>query len=110
MTAGYQIAQTAHGVAAFAISRPSEFHQWHEESQYIVALQTEDSGSLELLFERAISMELTPIPFREPDLEHSLTSVAFVPDGRNRKFLAGLPLAGRRAGTLNKHSAGEVTA
>ena len=104
MTAGYQIAQTAHGVAAFAISKPSEFHQWHEESQYIVALQTEDSGSLELLFERAISRELTPIPFREPDLGDSLTSVAFVPHAENRRFLAGLPLAGRRAGAVNKHS------
>lgn len=47
--------------------------------------------------------ELIPIPFREPDLDHSLTSVAFVPDGRNRKFLAGLPLAGRRSGVLNRH-------
>lgn len=109
MTAGYQIAQTAHGVAAFAISKHSEFQQWHEESQYIVALQTEDSGSLELLLERALRRGLTPIPFREPDLGGSLTSVAFVPHAENRRFLSGLPLAGRRAGAVNKHS-GEVGA
>lgn len=70
-----------------------------------MALQTEDSGSLELLLEAALSRGLAPIPFREPDLSHSLTAVALVPDGRNRKFLAGLPLAGRRSGALNKHTA-----
>lgn len=104
MTPGYQIAQTAHSVAAFAFSRTKEFHQWHENSQYIVALTVNNEQELEELLAKAFNNELTPIPFREPDLDDSLTSIALVPHAANKKMLSGLPLAGRHSGNVNKHS------
>lgn len=105
LTAGYQIAQTAHGVAAFAVSKPDAFSRWHTESQFIIALQTEDVDDLEALFWRTLSSGLEPVTFREPDLNHELTAIAFTPNEANKQFFAGLPLAGKGTGAINKNSA-----
>lgn len=94
LTAGYQIAQIAHAVADFAVHREENFRHWHETSQYIVALQTDDADSLKRLIEEAPE-ELETISFFEPDLDYELTSVAFVPHERNKKYLSKLKLAGK---------------
>lgn len=59
---------------------------------------------LEKLSDRASALQLDVIAFREPDLGDQLTSLAFVPHSENRRFLARLPLAGRRTGALAKPS------
>lgn len=97
LTAGYQIAQISHAVADFARFQPEHFSSWHSRSQYIVALQTPCSESLRKLMARALHNGLQVVAFREPDLGGELTSLAFVPAERNRKFLRLLPLAGKPA-------------
>lgn len=104
MTFGYQIAQTAHIIADFSIYRPDEFTNWHKNSQYIVALQTQDEKSLVELYKKAQLENLDVICFREPDLNHSTTSLAFVPHIANRRLLSHLPLAGKNYGTINKRT------
>ena len=104
LTSGYQIAQISHVVADFSIYRPNEFKNWHNNSQYIVALQTQDEKSLVELYEKAQLENLDVICFREPDLNHSVTSLAFVPHIANRRLLSHLPLAGKSHGTINKRT------
>ena len=103
MTAGYQIAQVAHAVADFASHRTEEFRNWHETSQYIVALQCEDAKNLEKLFQQAKTHNFDVIDFKEPDLNNEITSIVFSPNKKNRRFLANLPLAGIKTGKRNKH-------
>lgn len=95
MSAGYQIAQTAHAVADFALHRPDAFRKWHSESQYVVALQVPTGEHLSSLRQKASSLGLDTVSFHEPDLDHQLTSLAFSPHEKNRRLLANLPLAGK---------------
>lgn len=104
LTAGYQVAQTAHAVANFARFDSDAFTNWHSNSQYLVALQTPCAEALEDLLARALAAELTVHPFREPDIEDQLTAIAFSPDPRNKRFLACLPLAGKDTGSISKHA------
>ena len=105
LTAGYQVAQTAHAVANFARFDSDAFAHWHSRSQYLVALQAPCADTLEGLLSRAHAAELTVHPFREPDIGDQLTAIAFSPDPRNRRFLSSLPLAGKKTGSTSKHSA-----
>lgn len=105
LTAGYQVAQTAHAVANFARFDSDAFINWHIQSQYLVALQTSCPETLEALLSRALAAELTVHPFREPDIGDQLTALAFTPDPRNKRFLARLPLAGKHTGNTSKHAA-----
>lgn len=104
LTAGYQVAQTAHAVADFARFNSDAFTDWHSNSQYIVALQAPSTEALERLLTRAHAAELAVHPFREPDIEDQLTAIAFSPHPRNRRFLSGLPLAGKKTGHTSKHT------
>lgn len=104
LTAGYQVAQTAHAVANFARYETESFIDWHSNSQYIVALATPCADSLHSLLLRAKRKGLVVVPFREPDLEDQLTSLAFVPNEHNKKLLSNLPLAGKNNGKTNKHT------
>lgn len=60
-----------------------------------MALETQDEQSLVNLYEKAQSKNLDVICFREPDLNYSITSLAFVPHKANRRLLSYLPLAGK---------------
>lgn len=103
LTPGYQIAQIAHATANFALYAPEEFAQWHKNSQYIVALETDNPQALNVLHDE-ISSPLKALPFTEPDLGNALTSIAFIPHEMNRRYLANLRLAGSRNGRIDKHS------
>lgn len=105
LTAGYQIAQIAHAVADFALHRSDSFTRWHTTDQRILALQTPCFESLATLHQNALDVGLDVVPFYEPDLDNEITSLAFVPSEKNKKFLANLPLAGRKSGKTNKHTA-----
>lgn len=105
LTAGYQVAQTAHAVANFARFDTDAFTHWHAQSQYLVALQAPCADTLEGLLSRALAAELTVHPFREPDIGDQLTAIAFSPDPRNKRFLSRLPLAGKKTGSTSKPAA-----
>lgn len=104
LSPGYQIAQIAHAVADFALYAPEEFKQWHHHSQHIVALETDNPQALNVLHD-GIPSHLKALPFKEPDLDYALTSLAFIPHEKNRRFLANLRLAGsRKTGHIDKHA------
>ena len=104
LTAGYQIAQIAHAVAEYAHHAQQDFALWRTHSERIIALQTPSMVSLEELLHAAHQSGLTAIKFREPDINNSLTAVAFIPDARNKPFLKGLALAGTNTRTVDKHA------
>jgi hypothetical protein len=77
---GYQVAQTAHGVAEFAIRFPSFFMSWN--NQNIVCLSTSDEESLrKLLKDLGSDDNTTATGFYEPDLGGQLTTVTAVGTG-----------------------------
>lgn len=96
LTVGHQITQTAHVIAELAVAHPEHFSKWHNLSQSIIVLQTPSSESLFELYVRAQSESLTVEEFREPDLGDEITALAFLPHENNVRFLANLPLAGKR--------------
>lgn len=106
LTAGYQVAQCAHAVADIALAHPAEFAYWHSHGQRVVALAAVDAAALLVLLGDAVAAGFTVVPFREPDLGHEVTAVAFVPAAGNRKFLSHLSLAGRVVGGTDKHNPG----
>lgn len=93
LTAGHQIAQTAHALAEFALQRPEDFSSWR--NGYIVCLQEESAFSLSDLLHSATERSLDTVAFPEADLNHEITAIAFTPSPLVKPFLSRLPLAGR---------------
>ena len=54
----------------------------------------QNASALEDLYTRAEEDDLELIEFREPDLDHELTAIAFIPQASVKPFLASLKLAG----------------
>lgn len=94
LRAGQQTAQVAHALADFARRRGDAFKQWHDHSNYIIALQVKSPLALEELYSRAHADGFDLIPFREPDLGDQLTALAFVPSKAVKPYLSSLRLAG----------------
>ena len=95
LSPGQQTAQVAHAVADFALHRGDHFANWYKTSQYIISLQAPSSELLETLLTEASHDGYETISFREPDLDHELTAIAFVPSEQVKAYLRKLPLAGK---------------
>lgn len=109
LTPGYQTAQVAHAATEFAFRQPDHFHRWYTNSRYVIALQVEDSSTLEALIAEAQMNGLIVEPFYEPDLNFEVTAVAFAPSQDTPEFLSALSLAGSHVNTsgVDKHSYAE---
>lgn len=92
---GYQAVQSAHAVADFIMQHPQEAKSWHQLSNYLIFLTTEDESSLEKLICKAESKGIKYTIFREPDIDNQITSVAFEPCELTRKLVSNLPLLGK---------------
>jgi len=97
LSPGYQVAQTAHAVAEFAISHPELFEKWYRTSQYVVALESKTLEHLSELHKKGKELNIPVAGFHEPDLDNQLTAVAFAPSEHTAKLLTQLPLASRTA-------------
>ncbi len=96
LSAGAQIAQTGHAVAAFAAAHPEAFKAWAKpEQRNIVCLAVPSAGALEQVLWRLKSIDARVAEFRETDLSNELTGIACGEEGA--KLLSSLPLAGRPA-------------
>lgn len=95
LSAGYQTAQTAHVVAEFIMQQPKTAQKWHEVSNSVIVLETENAESLHDLKTSAENQGITVVIFREPDLGDEITALAFEPGEKTREFLTHLPCAGR---------------
>lgn len=102
LSAGYQIAQTAHVMAELASRHATEFSRWHHHSNSLIVVEAENARELSLLISRARAKNVRYEIFREPDLGDEITAVAFIPQESYegtitpRKFLSNYPLAGKK--------------
>ena len=90
--AGYQLVQSAHAVAQFALDHRDEFQKWDNESKSIICLSTQDEESLKKISDQ-ISALTKVTEFREPDIDDQLTAICFYADYEIRKKLSSLPSA-----------------
>jgi len=87
---GYQVAQTAHGVAEFAIRYPFLFNTWKNNT--IVCLSARNEIRLDkLLRQLCEDDDISVTGFYEPDLDGELCSVAAIGEGID-KYTSNLPL------------------
>lgn len=103
LSLGAQAAQSAHALAALALSYPTEFRGWG--NQTIVLLKTDGRTSIESLAESAEDGGFKYATFTEPEtgclgmaypmpFEKYTTAIAFVPNWLVQNvLLAHLPLA-----------------
>lgn len=88
---GEQTAQTAHGVAAFAVAHTAQFLAWATpEQRNIVCLEAPD---LETLLAKLQAADIKLATFRETDMGDALTAIAC--EERAARLLSSLPKAGR---------------
>lgn len=99
---GYQIVQSAHSVADFAVQFPAVFKDWHEQSNSIICLATKDLPELQELINKCKNKNIKFVEFYEPDVDQ-LTSICLEPSESSRKITSNLKLAGKSIGTIDKH-------
>lgn len=99
---GYQIAQTAHAVANFAYEQPDVFALWHEQGNYMISLAVPGLKELELLMEILQREKVGFVPFFESDV-NEITAIAICPCNKANELTKELKLAGRKAGSKDKH-------
>lgn len=74
MSPGYQLVQTAHGIANFAAEHPEAFLAWQRGTNTLVCVSTADEDSLEKLYEKLQKYGVPMTAFREPDVNNQMTS------------------------------------
>jgi len=95
LSSGYQTAQVAHVVAEFALQLPEVASTWHRLSNSLIVLEAENAAQLSELQEKALSLGIKVVEFREPDLGDEITALAFAPGAETRRLLSNLRCAGR---------------
>ena len=95
LSSGFQAAQIAHAIADFSKHHTAEFLEWHNNSNYIVILETKNLAELQELTIKANQQNFQIITVEEPDIADELTVMLFIPNENNRKFLANLPCLGK---------------
>lgn len=99
LSPGYQIAQTAHSIAEWAFKRPRTFRKWRKESAYVISLSAPDLKGLML---KLLEHNVDFVPFFEPDIGE-VTAITITPNNLADSLTKKLNLAGKVAGTKNKH-------
>lgn len=106
LSPGYQLVQSCHTVADFCMRRPRDSESWHKSSNSIITLSVSDEHQLEMLSKKMQDKLSVPVvEFREPDIQHELTSISFIACDDVRKKLSHLPLALKKLGQgIDKHT------
>ena len=104
---GYQIVQSAHSVADFAVQHTTIFKDWHQQSNSLICLATKDLSELQNLINKCKNKNIKFVEFYEPDV-NQLTSICLEPTEQSRKITGSLKLAGKAIGTIDKHNAPNV--
>lgn len=90
----YQTPQVAHALAEYAATYPSEFSNWHTNSNYVIVLAKPDERSLFDFVKKLKDKGFRVCEFFEPDVQE-LTAIAVVPQDKVREACSGIPLAGK---------------
>lgn len=89
-------------MADYCVQNPTDALLWNSQSNYLITLSVRDEYELNKLIERADRRGIQYTPFREPDLDGSLTAVCFEPSSSTARLMSRLPLA------LKDYQQGEV--
>lgn len=95
LSAGAQMVQVAHAMAAFPHHDPAAFDAWRRDSDSLVVLSVSSEQELLDLLDRARARGVSFSSWREPDYADELVSASFPPSPATSSLLVGLPLAGR---------------
>jgi hypothetical protein len=88
-----------HAAFDFAVFHPELTQSWHDESNYLVVVTTENEKTLaELQSIIEFDLKLRHIGVTEPDMDDELTAVAVEPSDDVRRLLSSLPLLGKPGG------------
>jgi hypothetical protein len=87
------LAQSIHAATTFAHELPQFFKSWIQNSNYVVALATQDEQSLQNIYEKLRERGAPVIAFREPDIGDELTAISFYGLPHYRRIVSNLPLA-----------------
>lgn len=98
MSPSVQAVQSSHALLDFAAKYPADFLQWHKTSNYLCQVSVENGQKLFELIEKAQRLNIKFVPFYEPDLDNSLTSIALEPTDVARKLVNNLPLLLKEVG------------
>jgi len=88
---GYQLVQTAHGIANFAAEHPEAFLEWQRGTNTLVCVSTPDEASLEKLFNKLQPYGVPMTAFREPDIDNQMTSFCILGTELIRSKIRFLP-------------------
>jgi peptidyl-tRNA hydrolase len=93
LSPGLQAAQSVHASNQFFAAWPSMALRWLRESNFLVIVSVPDEDALAQLAGAAVEEGIVRSIFREPDLDNSITAVAFEPGVVAQRLCAQLPLA-----------------
>ena len=88
---GSQAVQAMHASHEFAVQHTEEFLRWQKESNYLAFLSIANEDALKELIKVLDTYEVKYSVFREPDLDNTITAVAF--ERKGRIFCASFKLA-----------------
>lgn len=92
ISAGYQVAQTAHSVAEFAHELPKQFKDWKTNSNYIISLSIDNEEKLQRLYYKLQDYGADVVAFTEPDIGDQLTAICYYGTPELRKITDKLNL------------------
>jgi hypothetical protein len=80
----------------FAAQYPTEFLDWHKNSNSIIVLNCQNERKLIEFSQRLQEKGIRFAEFREPDIGNELTAIAICPGPDVKRICSGLPLSGKR--------------
>jgi peptidyl-tRNA hydrolase len=87
------MAQAVHAALEFARDFPVQIARWLFNSNNLVVVNVPDEDTLLDLITHAHESGIPRLGVREPDLENTVTAVAFSPGPAAKKLLRSYPLA-----------------
>ena len=86
---GYQVVQSCHALADFAIEHRQIFEAWQKGSNYLACLAAKNEEQLWHLAAKLDHYGIKYTLFKEPDIENELTAIAVEPisDALHKKVL-----------------------
>lgn len=90
---GYQLVQTAHGVAEFAHQFPNQFDDWNRQSKYLISLSVDNEESLKETYNKLKYYGADVVAFYEPDIGNQMTAICYYGTSKLRKLTQKLDLA-----------------
>lgn len=88
---GPQAVQSCHAAIQYCMEHDAK--EWFRVSNHLAVLSAANEDGLKKLILKARTYGIKFSTFQEPDLDDSITAVAFEPGNRGRKLCSGLPLA-----------------